>query len=206
MNKKTHHTKHTPTTATRQSPGQARKNLYGNPSANLCQTAARHTPLQRTTPLAPGHSQEVLHHDADDRAFHERPGRLRRRRRRRGRALPFARDLRRGISRESSLRGKGAEDRRLPARSRHPGLLSRPPRLPSSPICGTGAPAPRSRETARRATPPVSPPCACAVHPAAPAPRLSAPTRPGPAPPGAAGAGPGDGSRGLLVRLGVGTS
>lgn len=99
---------------------------------------------------ASGHSQEVLHRDADDRAFYERPWRLQRqwrRRRRRGRTLFLARDLRRGISGESSLGGQGDWCRRFLARCRHSGFLSFLSWLPFPPTCSPCAPAPGSRAT-----------------------------------------------------------
>ena len=103
--------------------------------------------LRRGT--ASGHSQEVLHRDADDRAFHERPGRLqrqwRRRRRRWGRTLFLVRDFRRGLSRESSLGGQGTWGARFPARCRHPGCLSSWLWLPFPQTCSSNAPAPHSR-------------------------------------------------------------
>ena len=85
-------------------------------------------------PAASGHSQEVLHRDADDRPFHKRSGRRQRQRRRRT-PTTLARDLRRGISRVSSLGGQGAWGRGLPARSRHPAFPSYPQQLLLLPTC-----------------------------------------------------------------------
>lgn len=112
-------------------------------------------PRRRT---ASGHSQKVLHRDADDRAFHERPGR-RQWRRWRGRSPSLARDLRRGISRGDSLGGQGGWGRGLPARSRHPGFPLRPAAasVPTDPSPGTPASRSRAicpaRDTARESAP-----------------------------------------------------
>lgn len=76
-----------------------------------------------------GHSQEVLHGDADDGALHEGPG-WPRQSRRRVRVLPLARHLGGGISGESPLGSLGVRGRSPPARSRHPGFLRVPRRLP----------------------------------------------------------------------------
>lgn len=121
-----------------QSTQPTNKNPHGNHDANSPpDPQARHTsthpharsahpwPAGRSPPrrrTASRHSQEVLHRDADDRAFHERPGRRQWGRR----TLSLARDLRRGISRGSSLGGQGDWSRGLPTRSGHPGFPSAP--------------------------------------------------------------------------------
>lgn len=103
---------------------------------------------------ASGHSQEVLHRDADDRAFHERPGRRQWPWRRRwDRTLFLARDFRRGITQDSSLGGQGALSGRSPARCRHPGGLSSRLWLPFPPSYSPSAPASHSRATAREPAP-----------------------------------------------------
>lgn len=113
-------------------------------------------------PAAAGHSQEVLHRDADDRAFHKMSGQRQRRRR----TLFLARDLRRGIFRKRSLGGQGRGGRGLPARSRHPGVPSAPRRLPVPPTCTLGALTSRSRAN-----------CAARDPAREPAPRLRSPAR-----------------------------